>query len=44
MNPKSISIILEKLYKNFLLSDDIEISLEANPSTVEKENLKIFLQ
>ena len=44
MDPKSISIILEKLYKNFLLSDDIEISLEANPSTVEKRKLKIFLQ
>ena len=42
MNPKSISIILEKLYKNFLLSDDIEISLEANPSTVEKRKFKDF--
>ena len=42
MNPRSISIILEKLYKNFLLSDDIEISLEANPSTVEKRKFKDF--
>ena len=42
MNPSSISIILEKLYKNFLLSDDIEISLEANPSTVEKRKFKDF--
>ena len=42
MDPKSISIILEKLYKNFLLSDDIEISLEANPSTVEKRKFKDF--
>ena len=42
MDPKSISIILEKLYKNFLLSDDIEISLEANPTTVEKRKFKDF--
>ena len=42
MNPRSISIILEKLYKNFFLSDDIEISLEANPSTVEKRKFKDF--
>ena len=42
MNPKTISIILEKLYKNFSLNDDIEISLEANPSTVEKRKFKDF--
>ena len=42
MEPKSLSIILEKIYKNFSLSKDVEISLEANPSSVEKKKFKDF--
>ena len=34
MNPHYLSLILEKIYKNFSLSKEIEISLEANPSSV----------
>ena len=42
MNPYYLSLILEKIYKNFSLSKDIEISLEANPSSVEKKKFKEF--
>ena len=42
MEPYSLSLILEKIYKNFSLSEDIEISLEANPSSVEKKKFKEF--
>ena len=42
MEPYSLSLILEKIYKNFSLSKDIEISLEANPSSVEKKKFKDF--
>ena len=42
MNPHYLSLILEKIYKNFSLSKDIEISLEANPSSVEKKKFKDF--
>ena len=42
MNPHYLSLILEKIYKNFSLSKDIEISLEANPSSVEKKKFRDF--
>ena len=42
MEPKSLSIILEKIYNNFSLSKNIEISMEANPSSVEKNKFKAF--
>ena len=42
MNPHYLSLILEKIYKNFSLSKEIEISLEANPSSVEKKKFKDF--
>ena len=42
MDPNSLSKILEYIYKKFSLSKDIEISLEANPSSVEKKKFKDF--
>ena len=42
METRSISVILEHLYKNFTLSKDVEISLEANPSSVEKKKFREF--
>ena len=42
MNPHYLSLILEKIYKNFSLSKELEISLEANPSSVEKKKFKDF--
>lgn len=42
MEPNSILSILEKLDNNFSLADDIEISLEANPSSVEKKKFRDF--
>ena len=42
IEPSSLSIILDKLNKYFSFSNDIEISLEANPSSVEKHKFKSF--
>lgn len=34
-----ISVLLDKIYKNFDVSNDVEITLEANPDDVDKEKL-----
>ncbi len=40
LEPKNISLILDTLHKNFLIDSDIEITLEANPGTLNKQKLK----
>lgn len=42
MPPEYIGSILNELKKNFSFSKDIEITLETNPGTVDKEKLKQF--
>ena len=42
MEPKLVYEILETIQQNFLVSDNVEISLEANPSSVEKEKFKDY--
>jgi oxygen-independent coproporphyrinogen-3 oxidase len=42
MNPKAIENILEFLAKNCLLENNIEISLEANPATFDKNKMQNF--
>ena len=42
MKPGYISDIIKSLSNNFQLSEDIEITLETNPGTVNKEKLKSF--
>lgn len=42
MPEKLLNSILENLAKNFAFSENIEISLEANPSSVECQNLSAF--
>ena len=42
MNPSAIYEILNFLHKNYPIRDDIEISLEANPGTFDKNKLQKF--
>lgn len=42
LKPDEIQSVLDVLYKNFNISGDAEITLEANPDTVSKELLKDF--
>ncbi|MDR0678321.1 MAG: radical SAM family heme chaperone HemW [Holosporaceae bacterium] len=42
MNPKSIARILDFLSKNHRLEDDVEITLEANPATFNKNKMQNF--
>lgn len=42
LKPGEIQSVLDVLYKNFNISEDPEITLEANPDTVSKELLKDF--
>jgi len=42
MTPEYIGSILNDLKKYFLFADEIEITLETNPGTVDKEKLKHF--
>ena len=39
---QEISLILAKLRENFRLDDYVEISLEANPGTLDRQKLKIY--
>lgn len=43
MEPKYISEIITSLRKNFLVSKNVEITLETNPGTVERKKLNEFL-
>lgn len=40
MTPKAIERVINFLAKNYKLSDDIEVSLEANPATFDENKLK----
>ena len=42
MSNKLLSSLLDYLRSNFKLTKDVEITLEANPSTVENEKIKFF--
>ncbi len=42
MMPQYISEILNELSKNYIITKDVEITLETNPGTVDKEKLKDF--
>lgn len=43
-SPKSISLLMDSIHNNFDLSPTIEITLEANPSTVEQQRFKDYRQ
>ena len=42
LDPSNISAVLEDLAARFPFSDDVEITLETNPGTVDREKLKAF--
>ncbi|MBR1734105.1 MAG: radical SAM family heme chaperone HemW [Alphaproteobacteria bacterium] len=42
MEEKTVSKILDFLYRNYKINDNIEISLEANPATFDNEKMKNF--
>ncbi len=44
MKPEMVAAMLEKIKKEFSVADDIEITLEANPSSYETEKFKNFKQ
>ena len=44
MEPKYLEDILNSLNNNFKISDDVEITMETNPGTVNKSKLKDFLR
>ena len=42
MEPEYISLIIQSLKENYKVSNEAEITIEANPGTVDMEKLKIF--
>lgn len=42
MSPEMIEKIIEKIYSNFDVADDVEITLEVNPKTVNEAKLRGF--
>lgn len=44
MAPETVSAIIERIRKNWRVSKDVEITLEANPTSVETEKLEAFKQ
>jgi oxygen-independent coproporphyrinogen-3 oxidase len=42
MRPESVASIIEHIRKNWRAGNDVEITLEANPTSVENEKLKNF--
>ena len=44
MLPSSVAAIIDTIQKNWRVSNDIEITLEANPTSVENEKLLAFRQ
>jgi oxygen-independent coproporphyrinogen-3 oxidase len=42
MNPKAIEKILDFLFKNHQIDDNVEITLEANPATFDKNKIEAF--
>lgn len=43
MEPEYIGRIIEAMRENFVVADDVEITLETNPGTVDEKKLKKFL-
>jgi len=44
INPRDINRILEFIYKNFNTSDLVEVTIEANPGTLDKEKVQIYME
>lgn len=44
MEPETVAALLEKAKSLFPMSENLEVTLEANPSTVESERFKAFSQ
>lgn len=44
MLPETVSAIIERIQKNWRLTNDVEITLEANPTSVEANRFKGFRQ
>lgn len=42
INPKHINRILEFIYKNFRTTGLVEVTIEANPGTLDREKVKIY--
>ncbi len=42
LNPQQVAQIIEKTATSFFLSPDVEITLEANPGTVDEDRLRAF--
>ncbi|MGJ0846000.1 radical SAM family heme chaperone HemW [Tissierella praeacuta] len=44
INPRYINRILEFIYRNFNTSDLVEVTIEANPGTLDKEKVQIYME
>ncbi|TCU71709.1 oxygen-independent coproporphyrinogen-3 oxidase [Tissierella praeacuta] len=44
INPRYINRILEFIYRNFNTSDLVEVTIEANPGTLDKEKVHIYME
>ncbi|MDR2640513.1 MAG: hypothetical protein LBC61_04280 [Candidatus Peribacteria bacterium] len=42
MKPEYLERIFETLHRNFEFASDIEITIEANPENITKENLVVW--
>lgn len=42
MEPDTVGALLERIQKNWLVSNDLEITLEANPGSVEADRFRAF--
>lgn len=42
LKPENIGIILDKIKNDFLLSDDVEITMEANPNSITLDKAKMY--
>lgn len=42
LNPDELNLILKALYDNFTIAEHCEITLEANPGTINKEKLNFY--
>lgn len=43
LTEKMLSVLLDNISKNFRLAHDVEISIEANPGTIDKNKLQVLL-
>ncbi|WP_313232393.1 radical SAM family heme chaperone HemW [Tissierella praeacuta] len=44
INPRYINRILEFIYRNFNTSDLVEVTIETNPGTLDKEKVQIYME